>query len=155
MNNTNVILMKCNSDRKVVNKNVDVIVNITDTFRIKEPCSILNPVFVLSRTTVGNNWASVNYCYIPAFKRYYFVDNITLESYNMIRFECSVDVLMSYAESILSSQQEVVRSQSLNSRLYIDPERPLQSNKIMETYQIGLFPEVTGNNYVITTSGGV
>ncbi len=164
-NNTNVTLYTCSCDRKKIDKTAALqnTTEITDTFRIKEPCSILNPEIELAKSTVqsnGINIARLNYAYVERFKRYYFIDDIIFENDGLIRLKMSIDVLMSYANQILSSQQEVVRAESLNSRLYIDPERPLQSNKLLDvsdTQFIGNFPESIGentNNYVMTVAGG-
>lgn len=162
-----IILYSNQSDRKCVVKNLDEIQPITETFRIKEPSSIIKPVVVLSRSSVGGNWADINYAYIPAFKRFYFVDNIILSSGGIenptqanngkggfITLEMSIDVLQTYQDKILKSQQEVVRSEYLNSKMYVDTELPLQANKLLTLDQIGLFPEASGNNYVLTTAGG-
>lgn len=147
-----VTLYSNSSDRKVVNKNLEEIYSVK--CRLKEPCSILRPIVTLTRTSVGKRWASANYAYIPAFNRYYFIDNITLLNGGLMQIEMSVDVLQTYAEQILGSQQEVVRAQSLNSKMYIDPEMPLQANKLIDADIIGGFPDSSGNNYFLTVAGG-
>lgn len=147
-----VTLYTNSSDRKVVNKNLEKIYSVK--CRLKEPCSILRPVVILTRSLVGAQWASANYAYIPAFNRYYFIDNITVLNGGLIQVEMSVDVLMTYAGNILDSQQEVVRSESLNSKMYIDTEMPLQANKIITPVIIGGFPDSSGNNYYLTVAGG-
>lgn len=140
------------SDRKQVVKNLQEIYSVR--CRLKEPCSILKPVITLTRSEVGKQWASANYAYIPAFNRYYFIDNITLLNGGLVQVEMSVDVLQTYQYQIMTQQQQVVRSEYLNSKMYIDTELPLQANKIITIEQIGLFPEATGNNYILTTAGG-
>ena len=147
-----VTLYNNSSDRKQVRKNLQVIYSVK--CRLKEPCSILRPVVTLTRSEVGKEWASSNYAYIPAFNRYYFIDNITLLNGGLMQVEMSVDVLQTYADKILGSQQEVVRAQSLNSKMYIDTEMPLQANKIITPVIIGGFPNSSSNNYYITVAGG-
>lgn len=160
------ILYSNQSDRKSVVKSLDEIVQITESFQIKEPSSIINPVIILSRKTVGKRWADVNYAYIPEFKRFYFVDNISISPAGLaasggydaasgfLTLEMSIDVLHTYRTQILDSQQQVIRSEFLHSTMYLDPELPIQANKIVKDFQIGLFPEASGNNYVLTTAGG-
>lgn len=41
-----------------------------------------------------------NYCYIPKFNRYYFVDNITVFRKNLTIMTLHCDVLMSYKEAL-------------------------------------------------------
>ena len=160
------VLYSNQSDRKSVVKSLDEIVQITESFQIKEPSSIINPVIILSRKTVGKRWADVNYAYIPEFKRFYFVDNISISPAGLAKnsgydaasgfltLEMSIDVLHTYRSQILDSQQQIARCEFINSALYVDTELPIQANKIVNDYQIGLFPESTGNNYVLTTAGG-
>lgn len=161
-NNTLLILYTCTCDRKKINKTgaLDNETRITDTFRIKEPCSILNPVVQLATSTItsaGINVYNLNYAYVKTFNRYYFINDITYLNDGLVELSMSVDVLMSYADKILASQQEITRSESVNSQSFIDTERPIQSNKILQvgtSQYLGAFPEATGNNYVITVAGG-
>ena len=53
---------------------------------------INNPYFDI---TLNANYLSVNYAYVPAWHRYYFVD-ITIQSGNIMRFSLRVDRLMSF-----------------------------------------------------------
>lgn len=163
-----IILYSNKSDRKCIVKDLEEIVNITESFHIKKPCSILKPVILLSRYTIGPRWADVNYVYIPDFKRYYFVDNLTISGAGVhgastpkekakggfVLLELSVDVLQTYQQQIMNQQQEVVRSEYLNSKLYVDNELPLLANKELTYNTLGLFPEASGNNYLLTTAGG-
>ena len=157
---TNITLYTISCDRKQIDKSKswDVVANITETLRVKQPSSILNPVITLALSTIGaKNYAAVNYAYVPDWGRYYFVDDITLENDGLLMLTLSVDVLMSYKGKILSSQQFIARAESLNSPLYIDSERSIQANKkisVPDSVVLGIFPESTGNNYVLTVAGG-
>ena len=71
---------------------------------IKEPSNILNPTIVLDR----GNPASLNYCYIPTFNRYYWVEDWTSD-HGLWVAQCKVDPLASWRSSILASEQYVVR----------------------------------------------
>ena len=156
---TIITLFTCKCDKKCVAKEKylkDPKV-IKNHFRIKEPCSILNPIIELTASNAvkaGVPLAHVNYCYIHRFDRYYFIDDITFENDGLIELKLSVDVLMSYADSIYGSQQEVIRSEALNSPKFIDNERPILSDKIVTTKLLGNLAESTGNNYYMTVAGG-
>lgn len=163
--NTTVTLWTCKCDRKVVakesflkNKTV-----ITDSFRIKEPCSLLHPHVELAASTIkssGINLANVNYAYIELFNRFYFVGNAEFENNGLVMLPMDIDPLMTYCDDLYSSQQEVVRAQSVNSKLFIDNERPIQANKKLTCSDItylGAFPEdqTSGaKNYIMTVAGG-
>ena len=151
-----IILYTSSSDRKKLQKALDK-KGESDALLLKEPCSVISPVVQLRRSTLGKAWAQINYAYIPDFKRYYFVDDITALNDGLLELKLSVDVLMTYADSLLSLQLEIVRASSLNSKLYIDPEMPLQANKLLSYKKIGLFPESVSdstNNYYLTVAGG-
>lgn len=161
-NHTLLILYTCTCDRKKVNK-ASALENgtrVTDTFRIKENCSILSPVIQLATTTIESGELklhALNYAYIQRFNRYYFITDIKYMNDNLVEISMDIDVLMTYAGKILDSSQEVTRSESINSKNFIDSERPVQSNKILQVGNaqfLGNFPEATGNNYVMTVAGG-
>lgn len=159
-NVTRIALFTCKCDRKCVAKenylqNPKVIKN---HFRIKEPCSMLDPVVQLTASNAvpsgAVNLADVNYIYIERFRRYYFINDIIYQNDGLIELHCSIDVLMSYVNNIYNSQQEVIRSEALNSARFIDNERPILVDKILTTKIIGAFPETGTNNYVMTVAGG-
>ena len=69
------------------------------TGEIREPTSIISPS--ISIFQVSNvNLIEYNYIQIPDFNRYYFVDNIIAQSNGIFRFDCSVDVLMTFKDDL-------------------------------------------------------
>lgn len=52
-----------------------------------------------------------NYCYIPEFKRYYWVSNIISVRSNLWRIDLNIDVLNSYAEEIKKQECYVSRNE--------------------------------------------
>lgn len=164
--NTNVTLYSCKCDRKVVNKKpyIGQGVKITDTFRIKEPCSMAHPVIMLSTSTVRYNdrlqLNNVNYSYVELFQRYYFIDDIIFLNDGLLEMHLTVDVLYTYMDDILGSQQEVVRSESINTPQYVDNERPIFFDRWLDASAsevFGMVPEDQGQgsvNYYLTVAGG-
>lgn len=162
-NNTNVNLYVCKCDRKVLNKSPYLTgqVKITDTFRIKEPCSLSRPVIELAKSTVLSNdeikLDRVNYAYIELFKRFYFIDDIIFKNDGIIELHMTVDVLNTYKDQIADSQQEVIRSESINTPQYADSERPLFFDRWLDASSsevFGMVPESSGDNYYLTVAGG-
>ena len=49
-----------------------------------------------------NNDFSFNYCYIPQFKRYYFVDIVSIEN-ESVRIKLDCDYLMTFFETIIEN----------------------------------------------------
>lgn len=55
-----------------------------------------------------------NYCYIPTFGRYYFIDRIDVQSNDTYRLTLSVDVLQTYSDDILNSTGTVTQRDTPN-----------------------------------------
>lgn len=157
-----IILYQNKSDRKQLTKDLSLIVDITETFRLKEPTSVTNPVVTLSKTTVGKNWANVNYAYIPMFGRYYFIDKPGTLNDGLVTYEMTVDPLMTYRGNLLNTAFEIARSESVNSKYYIDPEKAIIQRRVVEYLpaksggaSAGV-PQSASNTtkYFITVAGG-
>lgn len=84
---------------------------------LKEPSTILNPRIELDR----GNPAALNYCYIPTFNRYYFINDWVSDHDRWIA-NCTVDALASWRDSILNSTQFVARSASKKDRYIVNSE---------------------------------
>lgn len=83
--------------------------------QLKDGVSITNPVLLIrgSQFDIG-----YNYCYIPKWSRYYFVNNIKINTGGVYEVSLSVDVLASFKSDILSGTAYVRRSKSHGS-LYV------------------------------------
>lgn len=74
---------------------------------LKGPVTITAPVIELDKSALD-----YNYCYIPTFGRYYFVQTTTILTNDIIQFSLSVDVLATWKTEILASSLYVLRSAS-------------------------------------------
>lgn len=81
----------------IINKNLEI-VGEEINFTLKEDTNILNPILKLAGYNGGN------YCYIPDFNRYYFIDNYNLNSQGIYELFLSVDVLTTYKADLLSGK---------------------------------------------------
>ena len=93
-----------NSVNKVLGEGVDIKGNI------RGECNVLTPSLKIR----SNSLFDYNYCYIPEFKRYYFVKSVTAEAgdntvYNV---QMTVDVLQTYKDNILQSTGTITESDS-------------------------------------------
>lgn len=159
---SHIICYTNNSDRKALKKDLVKQYEVNGrAFQFKEPFDILEPVVDLSMDKIeaqGGDWTSINYIYLPKFKRYYFAEAQTVAN-RIIRYKLSVDPLQTYQTQLLGSSFMIARSKDKNSQWYIDSERPIQSNHILDTknYKWGSIPDVVGDNrrnYYVTVSGG-
>lgn len=76
---------------------------------IKDIDSILTPVIELDETAANSSIPLFNYAFIPSFRRYYFIDDISF-SLGTWSISMHVDVLATYAADIFNSRQYVARS---------------------------------------------
>ena len=81
----------------------------------KAPTTVENPTFLLSGVNVG-----FNFCYVPSWDRYYFVENFRVGNTNHFEIDCSTDVLATFKDTILSSYQFVERSSSNYNVMFND-----------------------------------
>ena len=77
---------------------------------IKGDCNILAPIIKLTGTDLFN----FNYCYIPIFNRYYFIDDCTILSNGVSVITLSIDVLKTYSTAILASYANIKESENPN-----------------------------------------
>lgn len=100
---------------------------------------------------------SCNYIYVEYLKRYYFVDDIILLTGNRINVKCSIDVLYTYKNNILSSVQFIKRNEKLYNGKYADERYPIESEKEIYVVKspISIFGTMGSNDYcyALVTSG--
>lgn len=110
------------------------------TCYLKENTSITHPSLVLyiKNGTDGAALYGANYCYIPKLGRYYFIDDIIIESDTIIRYNCTVDVLNSFSDSILNQTVLTSRMGSdatyQESYLFPDDRLPYGSQVSLTTF---------------------
>lgn len=80
--------------------------------KVTNTADSLNLQVVLKRDIV-DDFTKINYIYVDSFKRYYFA-KVTIEN-GFIILDCSVDVLMSYANSIKKLTANVDRNEFLKN----------------------------------------
>lgn len=148
-------LMKCTDDRKKINKNPAPLTGEIPC-AMKDNSSIVNPVMIISKEKLRDQWADANYAYISDFGgRYYFINDTETMTGGRIAFHMTVDPLMTYAGELMSTSFMVARSEVKGSPYFIDAEKALQGNKVVDYDILGNIPQdATGNKYVLTVAGG-
>lgn len=85
---------------------------------LREESSMIRPTITFQSSSVPG----FNYVYIPAFGRYYYVNNIVSVNKNLWRMELNCDVLMTYRTQIRRCGGMVTRSASLIDSGVVDDE---------------------------------
>lgn len=121
-------------DDNVLNKTLTDELIISDV-KLKNPVNINNPILSLSSKIVyDDGYGEVltkdyNYAYIPTFERYYFIENITLQSNNINVLTLKVDVLKTYENEVLNSDLYVEKE--INHIIESDKTLEQEFNKIL------------------------
>lgn len=94
---------------------------------LRDECDILNPVLTIEGL---NPDTMFNYCYIPDFKRYYFITESSVVRTGLIQFNLHVDVLQSWSKEILELEAIISRNEyDFNNHLE-DTRVPAWSNNL-------------------------
>lgn len=152
-----IVLYNNFSDNRTVNKDIRQV--LSGSIYLYEDSSIVNPVVRLDydSTIVP----AVNYAFVPAWNRYYYITDISALVGGGMRITMACDVLMTYKGSILDSVQTVIRNEGIGKPTMIpDPTLPLLPYKDVKViaFEGGVFnlDNASQNtyNFVLNVSGG-
>lgn len=145
----NIQLMYNLSDNNTINKSLTTL--NTMTAEIKQESSVIDPELLVTAYPLN-----ANYLYIPQFKRYYFITNVTSVRNGLWRITCHVDVLETYKEAILK-QYAIIKRQEFNyNLLQDDSEFKVYKDRLYQTLTVGAASPVLGTDYyyILTLGGG-
>ena len=95
---------KCSPRKKLVKDLTD---GITLTGTLRGQSSIMSPSLQIQDIAV----IGYNYCYIPDFGRYYYINGINALRANLFELSLGVDVLMTYAPAIRNNSDIIDKAQ--------------------------------------------
>lgn len=121
------------------------------TAQLKQPCDVLNPVFIIS---YNSNYITSNYVHVPEFGRYYFINNINLLPGNRAELSCSVDVLMSWQSEINSVKTLISRQENAGLSTIPDSNIVIKNYDIINIYASDMSFDTAFGNYVLELYGG-
>lgn len=136
------------SENNRVDKDISSVIDLEG--QLRDDCDLINPVIRVS----GNynaQLSEINYAYIPEFKRYYFVTDVNIFRNGVYDFMLSVDVLMSFKDSILQQSAIIARQENEWNLNLNDDEFKIYQNPIIKTK---LFPTgFTEEAYILAVAG--
>lgn len=109
-----ITLYQCADDRRKLNKTLSAALSYNVS--LKDDTSAVTPTLILSAPLPPN----YNYCYIPTFKRYYFIPDSAVVVGKLLEIELKCDVLMTYLTEINNSAVIVRRSSNKGNKLIPD-----------------------------------
>lgn len=146
-----IFLYKTDSAPNVVDKKLTEMAHYTGV-RLLDDTSVLTPTIeVRESNTIDNIW-DINYFYVPKFKRYYFVTDLTATA-GMYRISGRVDVLKTYGDEIKESTQIVTRQQNLQDKYLHDAMIPISDRQEVIETEFGEAFDDSNSLFVLTTTG--
>lgn len=148
-----IVLYRMTDDEKTFPKHFEMQTTVNGVLRSET--DFTNPVF---RVEMGIN-APYNYCYIPAFSRYYFLSAPVTIRTGLIEYSGRVDVLQSFYNQFKKCPVIVSRSDSDYNTFIPDNNRKFYQYESHEYADIGRISfeddtEIFGNiDFVVVTVG--
>lgn len=144
-------MYKTESAPNVVDKKLTEVAHYTSV-RLLDDTSVLTPTIeVRESNTIDNIW-DINYFYVPKFKRYYFVTDLTATA-GMYRISGRVDVLKSYASEIKASSQIITRQENRQDRYLHDSMIPISDKQEVIETEFGDTFDDTNSLFILVTTG--
>lgn len=145
-----IILYKCNCDDITVDKSGYLTNSLHLNMKLlDEDISLQNPTVRLLSFSRINGY---DYCYIPKFQRYYFINNNSLYHGPFQKLSLDCDVLHTYRSLIYSCDGYVTRYQNGGNFYLPDKNIEIQTNKQITPLKGSSF---TGEPvYLLTVAGG-
>lgn len=127
-----------------------------------ESTSIENPTFLIGGVIDIGDFAGINYAYLPRMGRYYFVNDISMETGGVVALHCTVDALKTFSKDIDAMKATLITRQANSRDLFlVDNMLPLKSKKMVQSLNLGSIgldnssddTDKSGYFLVISTSG--
>lgn len=146
-----VVLLNNKSEKIRVDKDFSELLNVSCT--LKQNTNIKTPTFIIKANF--DDIIKANYLYIPSFTRYYYIDNIVSVNGGLFELSCSVDVLMSFKDTIRQNKAIIERQETQNNLFFNDGSFSCYQNPhiITKTFPSGFNP--SAQNYILTVAGGI
>lgn len=87
---------------------------------LREGSDILNPSVLIEASP--DTICGFNYAYIPEFKRWYYIQNVSAFRTGLTIVSLTVDVLMTYKECIMNSSAIITRSSRMGDSVMSLPD---------------------------------
>lgn len=146
-----IFLYKTESAPNVVDKKLTEVAHYTGV-RLLDDTSILTPTIEVRESTIIDDLWTINYFYIPKFKRHYFVTDAVATA-GMFRISGRVDVLRSYKSEILISSQIISRQENLQDRYLHDSMIPISDKQEVIETEFGESFDDENSLFILITTG--
>lgn len=142
------------SDEIVLDKNITTLA--TYNGYMKNESSVLNPIVRIEGAFNIGNLVNANYMYLPDYRRYYYITDITQIRANLVEIRGRVDVLMSFKDEIKGCTGIVKKQANSNSyNMFLDDGslKVYQDKLIICKEFPNGFPK-ENDHFILVTAGG-
>lgn len=156
-------LFRYNSEHNRVDKTyyLEMALNEEDTniipYQMRDVCNIIRPTITIALKLGGQyNRTSIdfNYVYIPDLNRYYYVENYTYITNNLVELNLRIDVLMTYREGIYKLDGFIDRNEFTYNPEIVDTKQVVMCGYTTKTTEVetSIFQpiEFTGDDGYVT-----
>ena len=144
----NIQLCSNTSEKNKINKTITTGIMLSGSLRNES--NVVNPSIIINI----DNPTIYNYAYIPEFNRYYFITNYISLRTGMWQINLKSDVLMSFKDSILSSEVLINKTETIGKNNYLSGSNWVNNCKTKTdilTFPNGLLDD---GKYILITAGG-
>lgn len=144
-----VVLCYTSSEPNTLEKNISTLATLEG--RLKDRTSIVNPIIVIEVTEI----IDCNYVHIPAFSRYYYVNDIVSVRNNLWELHLHCDVLQSFNNEIKHCTAIVNKATPETGTQYLHTQGFV--SLVKKKTDIIQFPNGFNDNgnYILITTGGI
>lgn len=125
-----IVLYNNTSEINRVDKSSYLTQPLSFTGALREETSIISPSVIITHS--NNDIINCNYGYIPEFKRYYFITNISSVRNNIWRIDFACDTLMSFKNDILNLKCYIGRQEYQYDNYLPDEKMPCNIQPIID-----------------------
>ena len=145
----NIVFMYNNEPMNKIQKEPTTKFTLTGTLR--EESSIVDPVIMVEK----DDPLDANYAYIEAFRRYYYIKDITSVRTGLWRVTMHTDVLKTFSEGILNSPCIVAKSSSRYNMYLNDADYKCTQDDIVmsKVFPNGFTPGNAGSRFSVCIMG--
>ena len=143
-----VILYKNSSENNVIGKSLAQIKSVE--CNLKNDVSVTNPTLILSYI---DSILDSNYCFIPKFNRYYFIDEIIPIIGDRSIIKCRVDVLESFKDNIKSLTAIIDKQETIADKFIDDGSWIVENKDFLQSYNFSNGFNDNGE-FILITAGG-
>lgn len=146
-----VILYTNSSSTRVVDKQLTVVLNVTGSLR--DGASVLDPEIMVETDLSDTQLGAINYMYVEAFHRYYFVTDMRMETTGLWSISGHVDVLMTYRAQIRNQNAIVARQEGMYNMYLDDGWFSAYQKPLVFTHPFSVSSPFSQHSYVLIIAG--